>query len=168
MLNKEQLDGNEIGWTNWGVKCYNTNFGQVELDENTEELVFCCIGIGRNQGNTEIGIKIIDGEFQIYKDTFGSIYAELCSKNFPYPCNTKQDIEISEVLKILQNDDNDSIAAIIVKKEIVRLMYNKLKFELQELVLLKGLLGSWRKPIKKSDLIERIPIIERTPIRRSS
>lgn len=171
MLSKEQLDGNEIGWVNWGVKCYNTNFGQVEIDEKTEEFVSCCIGLGRNQGNTEIGIKIFDGEFQIYRDTFGTIYSELCSKNFPYPKNTKQSLEILDVLKILQNDDNDSIAAIIVKKELIKLMYNKLNFGKTELLALRELLDSWRKPIRKADLnqplvITRVPIITRTPILR--
>lgn len=165
MLNNEQLQGNEIGWINWGIKCYNTNFGQVELDEKTEELVFCCISLGNNQGNTRIGVKIIDEEFQIYKDYFGTIYSELCSDGFPNPARTLNKIGIEEVINILQNDDNDSVAAVLVKKELIRLMYNKLHFGRSELIALSQLLKSWRKPIRKLDLnkeVKRVPIITKT------
>lgn len=166
MSTDSKLAGNEISWVNFGVKSYTTNFGQVKLDEKTDEFRDCCIGIGRNQGNTEIGIKIIDGEFQITKDTFHTVYAELCSKDFPYPKKPSQTIEITEVLRILQKDDNDSIAAIIAKKEIVKLMYQKLHFGKAELIALEALLASWRKPITKEDLNppKREPIVERTPI----
>lgn len=166
MFTAESLAGNEISWINFGKKSYTTNFGQVVLDEKTDEFRECCIGLGRNQGNTEISIKIFDGEFQITKDTFNTVYAELCSKDFPYPKKPNQTIEIVEVLKILQKDDNDSIAAIIVKKEIVKLMYQKLHFGKAELIALEELLASWRKPITKEDLNppKREPIVERTPI----
>lgn len=173
-MSDSKLDGNEISWVNFGVKSYTTNFGQVTLDEKTDEFNECCVGLGRNQGNTEIGIKILQGEFQITKDTFGTVYAELCSKDYPYPKKPNQTIEVLEILRILQKDNNDSIAAIIVKKEIVRLMYQKLKFGKAELIALRELLASWRKPITKKNLnppkrepiVERTPIITRTPIRR--
>lgn len=173
MLNEEQLKGNEIGWINWGRACYNTNFGQVQLDEKTGEFVECCIGLGRNQGNTQMGITIFDNEFRISKDTFNTIYAELHSKNYPYPANCKQSIEILEVLKMLQKDNNDSVAALIVKKKIVELMYKEFQFGKPELVALHELFRSWRKPIREADceaqrapIIQRTPIITRTPIRR--
>lgn len=168
-MSDEQLKGNEISWRNWGVACYATNFGQVQVDEKTEEFVECCIGLGRNQGNTEMGITIYDGEFQISRSTFNTVYAELCSKGYPHPKGCKQSIEIIDVLNMLLKDDNNSVAAIIVKKEIVKLMYKQFQFDDSELIALHKLFDLWRKPIRKSDLgkeIKRVPIITRTPIRR--
>lgn len=166
MVTQKSLDGNEISWVNFGVKCYSTNFGQVEVDEETEEFVECCIGLGRNYPNTEIGIKIYDGEFQVTKDTFNTIYAELCSKNFPYPRNPRYSIEVLEIIQILKNDDNDSIAAVLVKRELVKLMYQKLKLTRAELKALNELVASWRKPIltRIETTVERHPIVTRTPI----
>lgn len=166
MLTQKSLDGNEIAWMNEEVKCYTTNFGMVYVDIDTEEFVECCIGLGRNYPNTQICIKIFDDEFQVTKDTFNTVYAELCSKNYPYPRNPKYSIEVLEIIQILKDDDNDSIAAVLVKKELVRLMYQKLKLTKAELKALNELVASWRKPIlTTSDTsVERHPIITRTPI----
>lgn len=165
-LSDEVLNGNEMAWTNWGIKCYDTNFGQVELNEDTEELVSCCIGLGRNQGNTAMSIKIIGGEFQITCDSFGSIWAELCSPKYPYKDYnpTKKSIEVNEVLQMLQKDNNYSIAAIIVKKKLIRLMKYQLHFTAVDKSELKELFRIWRKPVLKRDLVTRKPIIKRTPI----
>lgn len=164
MLSDKALAGNEVGWTNWGVKCYATNFGQVEVDEKTEELKFCTIGLGRNQGNTEIGVKIFGNEFQVTKDTFNTVYAELCSSGFPYPKKPNQSIKPMEVFQILQMDTNNSIAAIIVKKELVKLMVSKVRLERGELLLVRNLLSDWRFPIIANPV--RTPIIVRKSIRR--
>lgn len=165
------LDGNEPSWYNDDTNCdhYTTNFGGVEIHKETGDMLECCIGLGRNQYNVHMQIKIFNEEFQIAKDNFGSIYAELCSPNFPYKRNPKQTIELSEVLIMLQKDDNFSIAAIAVKKELVRLMIKHLHFSKQDRYELHKLLGIWRKPITKEDLEEkpkRTPIITRTPILR--
>lgn len=159
-LNKETLAGNQIAWTNEeeGVACYTTNYGQVSVDLQTGEFVDCCFGLGRNYGNTQMGIKIYDGEFQVYKDTFNTIYAELCSKNYPYPRN-KPSFPALEVIQMLQKDDNDGVAAILVKKEIVKLMFYHLKLNKSELIAIRELFKIWRKPI-----ISRTPIIHRVPI----
>ena len=149
-----------------GVASYTTNFGQVEVNAKTHKLLNCCIGLGRNQENTAMSIKIDGNEFQIFKDSFNTIYAELCSKNFPYPANCSQSIDLTEILQMLWKDDNFSVAAILVKKRLVELMYKKLKFSDLDLNYLHKIFESWRKPILKSDLINRIPIITRTPIRR--
>lgn len=165
-MTQKSLDGNEIAWQNDEVKCYTTNFGTVEVDVNTEEFMECCIGLGRNYPNTQISIKIFDDEFQVSKDTFGSMYAELCSKNFPYPRNPKYSIEVLEIIQILKDDDNDSIAAVLVKRELIKLMYQKLKLTRAELKALNELVAGWRKPILTTSetSVERHPIVTRTPI----
>lgn len=168
-LSEEVLNGNEIAWTNWGIKSYTTNFGQVELNEKTEKLESCCIGLGRNQGNIEMSIKIIGIEFQITRDSFGAIWAELCSPKYPYKYwKPTKAIEISEVLQMLQKDDSYSIAAIIVKKRLVQLMRHQLHFTAANERELRELFKIWRKPVLKRDLVTRVPIIKRTPIITSS
>ena len=164
MLSDKALAGNEVGWTNWGIKCYNTNFGQVEVDESTEELKFCVIGLGKNTGNTEISVKIFDNEFQVTKRMFNTSYAELCSSGYPYPEKPNQSIKPMEVLQILRQDTNNSIAAIIVKKELVKLIVAKMKLERGELLLVRELLSDWRFPIIANPV--RTPIIIRKSIRR--
>ena len=154
-MTDEQLNGNEVSWKNFGKMCYVTNFGQVYMSSSGKILLECCIELGKNQGNTRMGIKILDKEFQISRDAFGMVYSELCSKNYPHPQGCKQSIKIAEVLSMLKNDDNDSTAAVIVKRQIIKLMYKKLKFKEPELIALQELFESWRKPI-----------ITRTPIRR--
>lgn len=165
-LSDEALNGNEIAWTSWGISCYNTNFGQVEVDEKTEKFVSCCIGLGRNQGNTEMTIKITKGEFQITRDSFGAVYAELCSPNYPYKHHKKTGtITVGEVLRMLQKDTNNSVAAIIVKKEIVTLLRKKrMNLIVDDYKEIRELFRIWRKPILKRDLVERKAIIVRTPI----
>lgn len=157
------MDGNSISWSNWGVKSYTTNFGQVIIDDKTNLIKECCIGLGKNQPNSEISVKIFDGEFQVLKETFYTVYSELYSKKFPYPVKTCPTLPIVEILEILQKDNNDSIAAVTVKKQLTMLVFQKLSVEFgkKELIALRELLKSWRKPILK-----REPIIQRTPIRR--
>ena len=165
MLSDKALAGNEVGWADEGVKCYNTNFGQVEIDKSTEELKFCVIGLGKNPGNTEISVKIFDNEFQVTKDMFSTPYAELCSKGFPYSKNLNQSIKPMEIFQILRHDNNNSIAAIIVKKELVKLIVTNMKLERGELLLVRELLNDWRFPIIANPV--RTPIIiGRKSIRR--
>lgn len=176
MSTKNQLDGNEPSWVNenWygdgkTIVGYVTNFGMVEINQATGEVESAVIGVGRNQGNTQLSIKLIDNEFQVFKDTFNTIWAELCSPDFPYKKNPSQSIGITEVLQVLQEDDNFSVAAIAVKKRLIWLMVNKLKFTTEERKALGRLLKAWRKPITKEDLkepVKRTPIITRTPIIR--
>ncbi len=169
MSTNAQLDGNEPSWYNKENNSdhYTTNFGGVEITRDTQKMIDCCIGLGRNQYNTQMSIKIFDGEFQISRDTFNTIFAELCSPEFPYKKGTKQVIEISDVLRMLQKDDNFSVAAIAVKKELIWLMVNKLHFTKEDRQELGKLLKIWRQPITKDDLkptVKRTPIIKRTPI----
>lgn len=164
-LSDEVIKGNEIAWTNCGISCYNTNFGMVEVDEKTSRFVSCCVELGRNQGNTPMQVKIFDNEFQISCDYLGAISSELCSPNYNYSCNKSiKSIEITEVLQMLQQDNNCSVAAIIAKKELVKLMKVKLHFTADNEKELKELFRIWRNPILKRDLVIKIPIIKRTPI----
>ena len=158
----EKLDGNSPSWydeeTNSDV--YTTNFGQVKIQRETDEVIWCCIGIGRNQGNTPLSIKYWDdGEFSVYKNMFGKVSAELCSSHFEYPSKCKESLDLIEILEVLQKDDNYSIAAIAGKKELVKRLLNHFTFSKSESYELHKLFLIWRKPITK-----RTPIIKRTPI----
>ena len=172
MSTSKQLDGDLPSWFNKDTNSdhYTTNFGSVEINKDTREVGDVSIGLGRNQGNTQMSIYIYDAEYKVTRDTFGSVYAQFCSPNakFPYTGqNVKQNIEVIDILKMLQKDDNHSVAAIAAKKEFIKLLCRYHKFSKQEAYELHLLLAIWRKPITKEDLkpdIKRTPIVTRTPI----
>ena len=171
MSTSKQLDGNVPSWYNEETNSdhYTTNFGFVEINRDTGEVGDVGIGLGRNQYNTQMSIYIYDEEYKVTRDTFGTIFAQFCSPNaqYPYTGHANQTIEVIDILKMLQRDDNHSIAAVAGKKKFVRLLCKYHKFSKQEAYELHLLLAIWRKPVTKEDLkpeIKRTPIIERTPI----
>lgn len=171
-MTKLTLDGYEPSWYDKedNTAHFTTNFGQVTVNQDTWELVDCCIGIANEYKQDHMQVKITDGEFQILrcKGTFYSAILE--SSKYPYPFKSMyvgyrfDDITVAEVLKALMECTNHSTAAIAAKKELVRLMRQKLRFTKEDNKLLKELFSKWRKPILKKDLVERKAIIVRTPI----
>lgn len=162
MSKESQLSGNEISWHSTEDNCdyYTTNFGQVQVQCDTEEILFATIGLGRNSGNTPISVRLIDGEFQVTKDLFNTVNAQICSQNYPYKSKTNQVIELIELLKILQKDNNYSTAAVLVKKELIKRVCKEFEFNENESCELYRLLEIWRTPI-----ITRHPVVHRKPIK---
>lgn len=167
-METEKSKGNEPSWEDKELNGVNftTNYGGVMVEKDTWQLISCCVGLGRNQGNVQMQIKILGDEFQIARDTFGTIWAELCSADYSYKLSYRnpKSIEIREVLRMIQKDDNNSVAAVLVKKTLVLLMLRKLRFSKDDLNELERVYTVWRKPILKRDLIDRTPIVVRTPI----
>ena len=150
MNSDEELAGNAISWSDDRISSYTTNFGQVEVSKkNPTKVIGACVGFGREQGNLSIAIKIVSGEFIIYQDHIGSRIVEyISSPNYPYQRGTVK-LPIITVIDVLKNDQNDSIAGILTKKEIVKLMRKKLKFTREDNIALKELYASWRTPIRR-------------------
>lgn len=158
MLTKQELEGNKVSWVNEeeNYYVYTTNFGSINVDRDTEEVIYGVISLGRGLHNTRISVKIVDSEFQICKDNLGKVLAEITSPNFPYKLHYEsKDFTVSTVLDILIKDNNYSRAAILFKKSLVSLMTVKLKFNKSDKKLLKEL----NDLLKKSFLPKRIPII---------
>lgn len=172
MMNQRTLDGYEPSWYDKedNTAHFTTNFGQVAVNQDTWELTECCIGIAREYKQDSMQVKIYDGEFQILRER-GTFYtAVLESSKYKYPFRSMyvghkfDDLTVAEVLRALMECTNYSIAAVAAKKELVRLMRQKLRFTKEDNKLLKDLFAIWRKPILKKDLVERKAIIVRTPI----
>ena len=171
-MNQRTLDGYEPSWYDKedNTAHFTTNFGTVGVNQDTWELTECCIGIANEYKQDHMQVKIFDGEFQIlrYRGTFYSAVLE--SSKYPYPFRSMHvghkfdDITVTEVLRALMECTNYSTAAVAAKKELVRLMKQKLKFTREDNKLLRDLFTTWRKPILKKDLVERKAIIVRTPI----
>ena len=149
---------------------FTTNFGIVGVKQDTWELTECCIGIAMGYKQDHIQVKICNGEFQILREKGVSYTAILESSGYKYPFRSMyvghkfDNLTVTEVLKALIECTNHSTAAIAAKKELVRLMIQKVKFSKEDNKLLKELFSTWRKPILKKDLVERKAIIVRTPI----
>lgn len=142
-----ELDGNEVSWYDGNTASYTTNFGQVQVSKKTGKSLFICVGLGRNQGNTEISFKYVDGQFIVYKSYLGDqIHEFLCSKNYPYKRGTSH-MPAAKVLQIIQMDDNDSVAGIIAKRELVRQIARQIPLDRTERQMLQDLYKEWRKPI---------------------
>lgn len=169
-MTSRTLDGYEPSWYEDNIAHFTTNFGQVAIDTNTWELVDCCVGINREYKHDNLQVKIYDKEFQILREKGISYSAALESTGYEYPIRKIQvgynfeELSVANVLRALMEDTNNSTACIAVKKELVRLMRQKLKFTREDNKLLKELFCLWRKPILKKDLIERRAIVIRTPI----
>lgn len=171
-MTQQTLAGYEPAWYDKedNTAHFTTNFGQVTVNQDTWELVDCCIGVADGYKQDHMQVKIYDGEFQILRcrGTFYSAILE--SSKYPYPFRSMHlghkfdDLTVAEVLKALMECANNSTAAVAAKKELVRLMRQKLKFTKEDNKLLKDLFTIWRKPILKKDLVERKAIIVRTPI----
>lgn len=170
---KASLDGWEPSWydTQDNTTHFTTNFGQVVVDTNTWELVDCCIGIAQGYKQDRMMVKIYDGELQVLREQGMVGYSDaLESSGLTYPIRQTYhgrhfgNLTVAEVLRAIMSDTNVSTAAIAAKKGLVKLMWEKLKFGREDLKLLRELLACWRKPVLKKDLVERKPIIVRTPI----
>lgn len=171
-MTKETIEGYEPSWYNEeeNMVHFTTNFGGVGVNKDTWELIECCIGIARDYHQDHMQVKIYDGEFQVLREQ-GTFYsAVLESPGYKYPFRKMHvghrfdDLTVTEVLKALMECTNYSTAAIAAKKELVRLMQQKLRFTREDNKALKELFSAWRKPILKKDLVERKAIIVRTPI----
>lgn len=171
-MTSQTLAGYEPSWYDKedNTAHFTTNFGQVSVNQDTWELVDCCIGIANEYKQDHMQVKIYDGEFQILRcrGTFYTAILESSKYKYPfksiYVGNKFDDLTVAEVLKALIECANNSTAAVAAKKELVRLMRQKLKFTKEDNRLLKELFAVWRKPILKKDLVERKAIIVRTPI----
>ena len=171
-MNQKTLDGYEPSWYDKedNTAHFTTNFGTVAVTQDTWELVDCCIGIAREYKQNHMQVKIFDGEFQILREQ-GTFYnGVLESPGYKYPIRKTyvgkyfDNLSIAKVLGTIQEDTNNSTAAVAAKKELVRLMRQKLRFTREDNKLLRDLFATWRKPILKKDLVERKAIIVRTPI----
>lgn len=126
---------------------YITNCGQVEVSTKTGKVFFACYGLGKNVGNIGLSVKIVNREFIVYRTYIGNSICEfLCSKDYPYKRGTTQ-MSIQQVLRILLLDEDNSQAGVYVKKELIRLMTQKLKFTLEDKTLLEELYMGWRTTI---------------------
>lgn len=171
---KEELDGYEPSWYDEedNTAHFTTNFGTVAVKQDTWEVTECCIGIARDYKQDHMQLKIDDSEFQVLREVgVGTSYsAVLESPGYAYSLRKIyvgrrfDDLTVLEVLKALIECTNYSTAAIAAKKELVRLMQQKLRFTREDNKVLKELFSVWRKPILKKDLVERKAIIVRTPI----
>lgn len=172
MGTSRELAGYEPSWYDEedNTAHFTTNFGTVAVNRDTWELVDCCIGIAKEYHQDSMQVKIYDGEFQVAREKGMSLSAVLESPGYEYPLRKTyygqrfDDLTPDEVLRALISDTNNSTAAIAAKKELVRLMRQKLKFTKEDNKLLKELFSLWRKPILKKDLVERKAIVVRTPI----
>mgnify|MGYP001029239865 FL=1 len=171
-MNQKTLDGYEPSWYDKedNTAHFTTNFGTVAVIQDTWELVDCCIGIAREYKQNHMQVKIYDDEFQVLREQGMFYNGVLESPGYKYPIRKTyvgkyfDNLSIAEVLGAIQEDTNNSTAAVAVKKELVRLMMEKLKFTREDSKALKELFKSWRTPILKKDLVERKAIIVRTPI----
>ena len=135
---------------------YITNYGNIDVAKNTGKIEYACVGFGRNYKNTRMTIKIDGSQFQIIKTTpCGLGIAELNSPNYSYKHKDLMELDLGEVLEMLKNDDNFYYVAILVKKTLIHLMLDTLKFNRQEKQMLKEVFSAWRKPI----ITKRTPII---------
>lgn len=171
-MTQQTLDGYEPSWYDKedNTAHFTTNFGTVGVEQDTWKLTECCIGIAREYKQDHMQVKIFDGEFQVLREQ-GTFYnGVLESSGYKYPIRKSyvgrnfDELTVAEVLKALMECTNYSTAAIVVKKELIRLMRKDLKFTREDNKLLKELFSIWRKPILKKDLVERKAIIVRTPI----
>lgn len=171
-MTQRTLDGYEPSWYDKedNTAHFTTNFGTVGVTQDTWELTECCIGIAKEYKQDHMQVKIYDGEFQVLREQ-GMFYSGVLeSSGYKYPIRKSyvghrfDDLTVSEVLRALIQCTNYSTAAIVAKKELVRLMRKQLKFTKEDDKLLKELFAIWRKPILKKDLVERKAIIVRTPI----
>lgn len=148
---------------------YTTNCGGVGVKLDTGEFVDCCFGLGRNYGNKELSIHAHDGEMAFRYYWYSTVTAELATSGYPYKdYKAKQSIEIMDILNIIHLDDNYSIAAGLVKRQIIITLLTKFQLSRKERQGIGQLVAELRKPIREADIekpIERKPIIfERTPI----
>lgn len=171
-MTQQTLDGYEPSWYDKedNIAHFTTNFGTVRVEQDTWKLTECCIGIAREYKQDHMQVKIFDGEFQVLREQ-GTFYNRVLeSSGYKYPIRKSyvgrnfDELTVAEVLKALMECTNYSTAAIVVKKELIRLMRKDLKFTREDNKLLKELFSIWRKPILKKDLVERKAIIVRTPI----
>lgn len=134
---------------------FTTNFGTLTIHRSTGVIDFACIGLGRNDGNTRMSVRIDGWEYQVSKDkSFGATgLSELNSPNYPYKHKELPQLSVLEVLEMLQQDDNYSLAAVIVKRALVTSMKKYVKFSQEEKQALRELFKIWRKPI-----VTRVPI----------
>lgn len=171
-MTQRTLDGYEPSWYDKedNTAHFTTNFGTVGVNQDTWELTECCIGIAKEYKQDHMQVKIYDGEFQVLREQ-GMFYSGVLeSSGYEYPIRKSyvgknfDDLTVAEVLRALIQCTNNSTAAVIAKKELVRLMRQKLKFAKEDNKLLRDLFAVWRRPILKKDLVERKAIIVRTPI----
>lgn len=171
-MTTQTLAGYEPSWYDKedNTAHFTTNFGTVGVNQDTWELTECCIGIAQGYKQDTMQVKIYDGEFQVLREQ-GMFYSGVLeSTGYKYPIRkiyvgkNFSDLTVAEVLRALMECANNSTAAVAAKKELVRLMRQKLKFTKEDNKLLRDLFAVWRKPILKKDLVERKAIIVRTPI----
>lgn len=150
---------------------YTTNWGSVGVALDTGEFIDCCFSLGRNQGNKEITIHSYDGGMAFRFTWYSTVVAELTTPNYPYKSyQAKQSIEIMDILNILHLDNNHSVAAGLVKRQVIITLLTKFQLSRKERQGIGQLIAELRKPIREQDIeqpeeIIRKPIITmRTPI----
>lgn len=127
------------------------DFGEVKIYRHTNEILECCVVLRNTSLNQFVQIEIHKGEFHITSTgTDGYVYT-LCSGDLHHKLQNTKSLDISEVLIYLQKDNNFSVPAIAVKKELVRLMIKNLCFTNQDRRELDKLYKIWRKPIISSN-----------------
>lgn len=150
---------------------YTTNCGGVGVALDTGKFIDCCFGLGRNHRNKEITIHSYDGGMAFRFTWNSTVIAELTTPNYQYKSyQAKQSIEIMDILNIIHLDNNHSVAAGLVKRQVIITLLTKFHLSKEERQGIGQLIAELRKPIREQDIeqheeIIRKPIVTtRTPI----
>lgn len=157
-LFKAQITGEIPSWYDEedDLDGYTTNYGGATVIKSTGKINYACIGLGRNQSDSQMIVKISKDEFQVVKNKQGSNIdiAEINSSGYPYKHKELSPLDLIEVLEMLQSDDNYHYVVVLVKKTLIKLIIKHIKLNKEEKQALEELFRIWRKPIT----IQREPI----------
>lgn len=143
---------------------YYTNYGGIELDLFSKDVVYACIGFkdySIEGGDKHVSIKILKNEVSI---RLGSLYkenSELATSGYPYKLQHYSKPDMVRVFNILYNAAPMTQGIIAVIFKIDKLIRDKLNNS--ERKALDDLLNLIR--FRYPHNIIRIPIIRRTPIK---
>lgn len=148
---KERIDGNEPSVIDLedDREVYITNYGSLDLVHSTGELEFACMGIDRDNTYKRLSVKIDQNEFCVWETRFGTSISscEGCfSKKYPYE-KCRDSMNVADVIRSIKSDTNFSVAGVIVKRTLVRLMISQLTLSREDKQEVNELFKLWRKPI---------------------